>query len=156
MGWGGARVGAGRKPKGERAAVVLGMDGSRLSGTQALPGVTAADALLEPPKDLPREARLYWRRWAPLAIAQRTLVPEKVPGFGELCVLAVVFEKLKTFVMTHEPTHREWGDRHQEYLKTGKDLRTSLQSYMLCAFGKPEPGTSRAKSTSTPWAAIGK
>lgn len=155
MGWGGARVGAGRKPKGERA-VVLGMDGNRLSGTPPLPGVVAPDVLVAPPKGLPTQARLFWRRWAPLALAQGTLTAETVPGFERLCILAVTSEKLELKMVRLEPGSATWSDLHPEYLKTAKDLRAAMQSYKLCAFGKPEQGAARGKKAANPWAALGR
>lgn len=156
MAWGGARVGAGRKPKGS-GAVVLGMDGLRRDGQRPLPEVAAAvDALLHPPKGLPPQARLYWRRWAPLARTQGTLTAETVPGFEKLCVLAVVCEKLELKMVRCEPGTATWSELHPEYLKTGKDLRGAMQAFKLCAFGKPEQGGARGRKAANPWAAVGK
>src|SRR5690349_15466054 len=92
---GGARPGAGRKPKGNRAAVVLGMDGVR----KPLIPVDVPDMadlstgvhgeMLTPPTGLGEKEQAVWRAHAPLAITQGTLVPATMPGFREFCQLMV-------------------------------------------------------------------
>lgn len=42
---------------------------------------------VERPRDLPADQVAVWERWAPMAMAQRTLVPETVGDFRALCEL---------------------------------------------------------------------
>lgn len=154
MSWGGARVGAGRKPRAERG-VVLGMDGLRKTVDLAPSGDD--EALLTPPAGLTAAQARYWRLWAPLAIAQRTLTRETVPGFREACELAAMKEPLAKRIRRVGPERSEARELVRDYLKFSKDLRTALQQYKLGAFGKPEAvGRARTKTVSSPWEAVGK
>jgi hypothetical protein len=81
MGWGGARVGAGKKPKPKAAP---------RSPFEVFKGAAPAapeTSCLEPPKDLTDEQQAFWRTNAPLAVERRTLTPETIPAFRLLCEL---------------------------------------------------------------------
>jgi hypothetical protein len=79
MAWGGARVGAGRKPKRDPEFQVLDGRAAFSSGPD----------LTKPPADLAEAHQQVWRDWAPRAIDQLTLVVATVPAFLRLCDLEV-------------------------------------------------------------------
>lgn len=91
---GGARVRAGRKPKGEHpsgAAVVPFGRGRGGVGRGSAPpaplvlGVLPDGDLREPPGYLTPPQAHFWRHLAPLAVELGTLTPHTAMGFGELC-----------------------------------------------------------------------
>ena len=158
MARGGFRVGAGRKP-GSRSAVVLGMDGVRRSDGMVSPAAAAPEdaALLTPPKDLPRDQRKYWTRYAPLAAAQRTLVPAHLPGFRELCEQAAFKDALAKQIRKLKPESQASSETLRHYEKLVQRLDATLARFRLTAFGKPaDPAGAARKATASPWAAVGK
>lgn len=156
MGWGGARIGAGRKPRSERA-VVLGMDGTRIDAGRPRQDADPGDPLLIPPAGMTAAQQKYWMLWAPLAIAQRTLTQETIPGFREACELAAMKDPIAKQIRKLGPESDEAIDLRRDYLKFSKDLRIALQQYKLGAFGRPEQAPARRQAQVTsPWAAVGK
>ncbi len=139
---GGRRVGAGRKPS-VRRAVVLGMDGARREdlGPPGPLGAAPAPAedleLLTPPPDLTPAQQDYWRRWAPLAVEQRTLVPATRPGFRELCEQADLKAKLARRIHALGAGSEKAGSRLSAYVKLAQRLDSSLARFKLTGMGKP-------------------
>src|SRR5689334_9418788 len=82
-GWGGARVGAGRKPEPAPLAVIRpGVTGESGEGEDP-----KAEDLSQPPADLPEVQQEFWRTYAPFAIERKTLTASTVPAFLLLCEL---------------------------------------------------------------------
>lgn len=155
---GGFRVGAGRKP-GPRSAVVLGMDGVRRIEAVVSPHVPTTDdfGLLVAPRDLPRDQVKYWTRYAPLALAQRTLIPAHVPGFRELCEQAAFKDGLAKQIRKLKPESDDASDILRHYEKLVQRLDATLARFRLTGFGKPAESAGAArKTTASPWAAVGK
>lgn len=152
---GGARVGAGRKPKGTPR--VLGLDGlpkwpSRVPLPPALAPEEKAE-LLQPPDDLPEHIRECWKELAPHAIEQRTLTPATEAGFVELCI------RLSN-VRAMDKRIAHLGIQSQDalpYLKERRgqaaQLGISLKDFKLTAFGKPAT-SEKPKPAANPWEAI--
>lgn len=110
-GSGGARVGAGRKPKTEAERALSGFAGKRQTSKQkAAARKQAAGVLalpvLAPPADLTGRARAIWVELAPLAAERRTLTSVEMPAFAELCRYKAVQEALFAIITS---THLE-GD----------------------------------------------
>lgn len=95
MARGGARVGAGRKPKKGKGKV-LGMPGVTPPAAGAGRSAPKPDRkLVTPPRHLSEEEREVWKRLAPLAIKTGMLTPETAPGLEYLCTVTVTFEELR-------------------------------------------------------------
>lgn len=155
---GGFRVGAGRKP-GSRSAVVLGMDGVRRSETVVSPVAAPTEdaTLLVAPRDLPRDQRKYWTRYAPLALAQQTLIPAHLPGFRELCEQAAFKDGLAKQIRKLKPESPEASDTLRHYEKLVQRLDATLARFRLTGMGKPaSPASAARKAAASPWAAVGK
>ena len=156
---GGFRVGAGRKP-GSKSAVVIGMDGVRRDAGPVTPQalVTGEEsALVTPPKDLPRDQRKFWTRYAPLAVAQQTLIPAHVPGFRELCEQAAFKDALARQIRKLKPESPAASETLRHYEKLVQRLDATLARFRLTGFGKPAAHASAAKkAAASPWAAVGK
>jgi hypothetical protein len=161
---GGARPGAGRKPKSKPAAVVLGMDGQRREVPQAAglfegeepPQLTQPAELLKvPPRDLSPDAKRCWRRIAPQAIEQRTLTPATVVGFRELCEQWTLVQRLRLEVV--KATELAGSDAGRKKLRTLSDqsrlLDAQMARFKLTGFGKPEAGAAEggAADGPSPW-----
>lgn len=155
---GGFRVGAGRKP-GSRSAVVLGMDGVRRSDTVVSPVASPTEdaTLLVAPRDLPRDQRKYWTRYAPLALAQQTLIPAHLPGFRELCEQAAFKDGLAKQIRKLKPESPAASDTLRHYEKLVQRLDATLARFRLTGMGKPASAAGAArKAAASPWAAVGK
>lgn len=88
MSHGGARPGAGRRPKNQQAKWLSGDAGKRGEGKQKpQPGPVQ---LIAAPVDLPAEQAAVWNELGPYACAQRTLVPDTVAAFRDLCEAIVL------------------------------------------------------------------
>lgn len=162
---GGARVGAGRKPTRRRPAVVLGMDGNRrdLFATASAPGEPSPAAvpqqeseLLQPPSDLTPAQQDLWRRWAPLAVEQRTLVPATVPGFRELCEQLALKQTLARRIGHLGAGSERAAGRLGLYVKLAQRLDSSLARFKLTGFGKPDTTARARPSAANPWAQVAK
>ena len=152
-GGGGARVGAGRKPKPR--GVLLAMDGTRrtdglppaLQPALQPPGPTDEAELCAPPADLPAAQRPFWTAWAPLAIACHTLTPATVPGFRLLCELAVTQTKVAALIDAGALGGlRIW-------LQVTRQVENLLARYCLTSFGKPVT-LERKQPAVNPWARL--
>jgi hypothetical protein len=156
-GHGGRRPGAGRKPKD--GAVILGMDGERRSMSKAEllpPGLKPDEKqdLLEPPADLPKPAAAWWKKFAPHAVAERTLTPSTAHGFAELCMRKSIVDALDRRI-------RRLGIGSVDalaYLKERRgqagQLTASLKDFKLEAFGKPAVAE-KPKGAGSPWGSFG-
>ena len=90
MGKGGARVGAGRKPKD---GALAGLEGSRRRPTVVrFPGPVMPAEPVPPPAELGGKPLLVWQELAPFAHAALTLTPETAAAFMMLC-RAVALER---------------------------------------------------------------
>jgi hypothetical protein len=156
---GGARVGAGRKPKA-RKAVVLGMDGQRLLGEPGSPGspwvapVVGDDPLLAPPADLPPAQQDFWRIYAPYAIEQRTLVAATVAGFRELCEQFALKQTIARGIQRLGAGSSKAEGRMRNYVKLAQRLDATLARFKLTGFGKPVDAGGARKAGTSPWAQV--
>jgi hypothetical protein len=153
---GGRRVGAGRKPKAKGPGVVIGMDGRRQN--PPLPGVSSEPDhddvdLLVPPSDLTPGARRAWRRMAPAAIDQQTLVPATVWGFRRLCTLWN-----RADLMDQQLQRAGSGPRGAALQGTALKLETRLDAalarFKLTGFGKPADKKETKSGAANPWAEV--
>lgn len=135
-GWGGSRVGAGRKPK---SAAERALDGGASHGRvlqhpnapappatppAAPPVLDEADA----PNDLEGPARKVWLRLAPLAMAKGTLTKDEGLAFEILCRNVVLEDEYaKSRVDAGGPNHRG----------IIKIVDTELSRFGLHGMGKP-------------------
>jgi hypothetical protein len=104
MARGGARSGAGRKPKGAR---VLNLHGGRVRA--AKPVEEAPSVPLVPvscPEDLPEDSKAVWLELAPHAHAAGTLTPQTVSAFVLLCRNVVLERRLAAGVNVGDANHR--------------------------------------------------
>jgi hypothetical protein len=160
---GGARVGAGRKPNGERAIRqrVVAMPGIQMPPSWGPPvnqntsaGVSGSP-LKEPPAGFAEPGASFWRIWAPWAIEQGTLIDATVAGFSELCEQFVVKQALwaqldKVGIASAE------GDRIlKRYEKIVQRVDASLARFRLTSFGKAIDQTGKKKAEApNPWAGL--
>lgn len=89
---GGARVGAGRKPKG---ASILSLHGGRVRSGGKVPSTVSNAPLpsVKSPEDLPSEHQKVWNELAPHARAARTLTVGTAAAFRDLCE-AIVLKRM--------------------------------------------------------------
>ncbi len=156
MAKGGYRAGAGRKP-GPKQAVVLGMNGKRQRDRSAeLPPAVADDVkagLLAAPYWLPEAAKGYWERWAPEAVAERTLTPATAAGFTELCQRADYVGKLAVKIGTLGADTQDALPYLGLYDRMSQKLETSLARFKLTAFGKPAT-SDKPKASANPFSMV--
>lgn len=155
---GGARIGAGRKPKPKPFVVYRrGDEPSTDVGevTSAEPAVMGEVSVL-PPEDLPADQKAVWQQYAQLAMDRRTLVPQTVPAFLEFCELMAEKRAVKRTIDHDGRTYLKVtvdgsGQEHQElkahplkadYAKLAKSVESYLLKFMLAPFGKPAGGSS--------------
>jgi len=172
---GGARVGAGRKPK-KRPALTLVNSRRELLPHRSTVAATSPDAdakpsdpnggdsgddeLALPPADLQPAERDVWRVCAPLAIEAQTLTPTTVVGFRELCTVAAITHALADTIHAvrtdKEAPARAYGDALKLYTKYAQRLDGLLARFKLTAFGKPVDGAAKPTATVNPWAEVAK
>lgn len=147
---GGARIGAGRKPKNKPDLTVID-GGAAFSGE--------ASSLLTPPASMPDDQRVFWIEYAPLAIGSRTLTPATVPNFKLLCELEAEKQATKATIDRDGRTYIKCvvdgaGNEHQElkahplkadYAKLAKDVDRLMARFMLAPFGKPAGPAMKSK-----------
>jgi len=138
MGWGGARVGAGKKPQPKPPkspfAVFSGQKDAPTEG-------------VDMPKDLPADQQEFWRTNAPLAVERRTLTPATVPAFRLLCELHA--KKVLVGVKVDEG---ELGGL-RIYAQLAKQVEGLMARFCLAPFGKPTDG-GKKKTTSNPFGQV--
>lgn len=156
-GHGGSRPGAGRKPwkKGE-SANVFGMDG-KPHDAGLPPPVSSVDnqALRKPPSDLSASAKTFWKRWAALALANRTLTAATAFGFRELCEKAATVAALRGRIALLGAATQDALPYLKECRGQAQALNVSLKEFKLTAFGRPET-SEKPKPAANPWAAVAK
>jgi hypothetical protein len=161
MARGGARVGAGRKPKEKRTLTLVN---SRRDPTPAPPRPPADvdDELALPPTDLTPAERDVWRVWAPLALEAQTLTPATAVGFRELCTVAVLTHAIaESIELARAPGKKDEqryaiGDALKLYTKYAQRLDGLLARFKLTAFGKPVDGAAKPTAAVNPWAEVAK
>jgi len=151
---GGARVGAGRKPKGDR--VVVPMVGHRAPVRPELPPVDPVEraGLLKAPEDLPEDARAVWHRWAEHAVAERTLTPATAAGFRQFCQQWAYLDQVVSKIGHLGANTKEAGPYLKTFLQLSQRLDGSLARFKLTALGKPAV-SDKPKPAANPWAALG-
>jgi len=159
MARGGARVGAGRKPRAARRNVVA-FDG-RKSPDDA--------ALLVPPSFLSEDERAIWVIWAPLAVELKTLTAHHVPAFALLCRLQAEMNATERIIAQDGRTQMRVtidgaGQEHQElkahplktdYRQLAQRVESILARFCLAPFGKPGAGGGQVAAKANPWSGIG-
>ena len=155
MARGGARVGAGRKPKAASRSVVVDAR-SRFSET-TLPPAPAVPAdlesLVEPPEGMPETHAKLWRKLAPHAIAQQTLVTATRPGFAELVEQLVMKQQLADSIAQVGAAHPGADGLLRHYTKLAQRLDATMARFRLTALGKPEAAAARkVPVTNNAWA----
>jgi hypothetical protein len=134
------------------------MNGVRLPQSPvAEPSDLVSDPLLTPPRGLPRDQRTYWIRYAPFALAQRTLTAAHVPGFRELCEQAARKDKLMKEERTLE-RQRDAEEVHKvrkEIQAVTQRLETKLLQFKLTGMGRPAESQPAAAAVSVnAWAQV--
>ena len=126
---GGARPGAGRKPKSAVEKAVTGDPGHRGRvllgpGAGVVPVIGTIDAF-DPPVDLSSEERQVWISLAPHAFASRTLTRATEFSFRLLC-RNIVIERALALVLAGGANHRGMIQR----------VDAELAKFCLAPFGK--------------------
>lgn len=156
MARGGRRIGAGRKKKAK--GIVLGMDGVRRAVVEIV-STPASDAidLTTPPADLPEAQHAFWRRYAPAAIEQLTLVPSTVAGFRELCERFVLKETLAARIASFKlgAASKSADALLRQYVKLAQRVEASLKEFKLTAFGKPVLPMTTKRQVTNSWSEVG-
>lgn len=153
MGWGGPRVGAGRKPKPKTDrpvspfAIVHG--GRRLEEALAPPVIDdpVDRQLCDPPPSLPLDQQAFWREHAPLAIERRTLTPATVPTFRLLCELHA------KKVMVGGMVDKGALGGLRVFMQLAKQVESLMARFCLAPFGKPAK-PEKPKAAANPWASL--
>jgi len=162
MGHGGARVGAGRKPKRRRNTVPFTpIDGGR-----------AGDVPQKPPADLPADQWDFWATYAPLAIEQGTLTTATVGAFRLLCEVdaekRATREQIEKDGRTFVKVTRDFeGNELREfkahpltgsYRQLAQRVEALMGRFKLAPFGKAVDGAGngrgRGATPINPWAKI--
>lgn len=137
MAWGGARIGAGRKPKQKDPVSPFAVFPGRKLTDRREP--IDLSALLESPKDLPPDQQAFWCAHAALAIERKTLTPATVPAFRLLCEL----QAKKAMVGQMVDKGALGGLRI--FLQLAKQVETLMARFCLAPFGKPVPPAEKPK-----------
>jgi hypothetical protein len=160
---GGARVGAGRKPKTPRqtmtAANIVAIDSARSDEL-----VTAT-----PPKDLPGPQQPFWRAYAKRALEAGTLTLQTEPAFRLLCELEAEKAATKETLDRDGRTYLDVvidgsGQEHNavkahplttSYRQLAQRVELLMARFSLAPFGKPVAGAGgKKKPAVSPWLAI--
>ncbi len=166
MAKGGARVGAGRKPKKGKGTNVLPMPGVQAPTTDTAASAAARAVLLEPSTLLPEDEQEIYRRLAPLAVQNGMLTAETVPGLEHLAEVCVTYRKLRKILDDEgwQITVYEEVDGHQFPMEQKRHplwpqvqafairRELGLRSFGLLANGKPMSAPD-APAASDPWSA---
>lgn len=144
-GWGGPRVGAGRKPQAKPPVSPFAMlrGGQQLENALTLPD----PALCEPPADLPSDQQAFWRVHAPLAVERKTLTKATVPAFKLLC------ELYAKKVMVGQMVDKGALGGLRIFLQLCKQVEALMARFCLAPFGKPAT-SEKPKVTENPWSQV--
>jgi hypothetical protein len=165
---GGARVGAGRKPKAEKGRRSSAVAAGSPPNIVSIEGGRAGELSKAPPANLPEDQQDFWRTYAPLAIDAGTLTKQTEASFRLLCELDAEKRATKetldrdgrTFIRV---TVDGAGQEHQElkahpltgsYRQLAQRVETLMARFLLAPFGKPLEGKKKGSATSSPWMAI--
>lgn len=154
-GWGGSRVGAGRKPTKRKDKPEPFRPFAIVPPSQPSPAPHAADdcstdqCSTDQPSDLPADQRAFWALHAPLAVERGTLTDATVPAFRLLCEL----EAKKAMVGTMVDKGALGGLR--VFLQLSKQVEGLMARFCLAPFGKPVKGE-KPKVASNPWSDFGR
>ncbi|MDH5244826.1 MAG: hypothetical protein OEW98_00120 [Betaproteobacteria bacterium] len=160
MTWGGKRVGAGRKPKTQKARWLGGNAGKRpltLVTPERVPAEVPAEAL-DPPSILTPAELEYWHAWAGLAMGRGLLHAGTLPGFVLLCQQAAFAASLRACIEARgyeqaRVTIDGSGQEHTEYkanslITQWRSLMARIETlqarYGLAADGKLPAGSTVA------------
>lgn len=132
--------------------------------------IKAPAAPVKMPSGLTPDERFIWRRWAPRAVAKRTLTEQTIPGFQFLVTCEAERRQMKGLI-DHDGIQvvRYYvGLDGQEkiesitphpllgaYAKLQKQVEVMLARYGLAAFGKAEPDLPQA-TAANPWTEVGR
>lgn len=128
-GSGGARIGAGRKPKDRVLKALAGFAGKRTTKDQQskqrkdAASQPASLPLMPAPADLPADQRAVWEEMAPHAAAQRTLTPEMALAFRDLCEAIVLKRRMLATIEEDGMTYQR-KTVHVEREDADTELRT--------------------------------
>ncbi len=148
---GGARPGAGAKPKGRHN--IVDFPAHATSATTPL-SPDAVASLHEPPADLPDAQKAIWRVYAPLAIEQRTLALATAPGFRELVEQMALKDDIATRLARFGADGKTGSDRVKLYTRLSQRVDASLARFKLTAFGKPADGSGQKQAQANPWSQV--
>ena len=120
------------------------------------------------PSGLTPDERVIWRRWAPLAMAKRTLTPQTLPGFIFLIEREVERRAMKAAIDRDGPTATVTTTKGEttietiianpllsSYYKLAKLIEVNLARFGLAPFGKAEPELPKP-APFNPWSEIGR
>ncbi len=113
----------------------------------------AEKSLLSAPYWLSEAARGYWEKWAPEAVAERTLTPATAAGFEELCKRADLVAQV-TLKMSRAASDDDWLAYVNSFDRLQKGMESMLLKFRLTAFGKPM-AAAEPKAAENPWAKVG-
>ena len=141
---GGARVGAGRKPKSSLLKFIGGDAGRR--GHVSEPTAARAPAPVEPPAWLLPGELVVWLELAPQARAERTLTPATAVSFAHFCQGVFDVRELRARLARRQPflDQNELSLR-REVRQLTAEVRSAAKDFKLAPFGKeivvdePEP-----------------
>jgi hypothetical protein len=125
---GGARIGAGRKPKDEALKALHGS--RRRTAAALLPPLVPADVpmpVVDPPASLTGPALAVWHELAPFALAARTLTAATAAAFVMLC-RAVALERALA------RSREKGGSNHRGVMQR---CEIGLTRFGLAPIGKP-------------------
>jgi len=164
---GGARVGAGRKPK---LRIAKAQDVSPFVPA-VHPGGKEPDGAVSaiPPEDVPAEQREFWHRYAGLAIEKQTLTAHTVAAFRLLCETDAEKRATKATIDRDGRTYIKVtvdgaGQEHRElrahpltsaYGRLAKACEALMARFGLAPFGKPEQALPKRKQAHVnPWGQV--
>ena len=124
--WGGARIGAGRKPK-EDAAKWLEGDGGKRKPRRARPKPVEV-VLLPAPSDITKAEAVVWNELAPHACVAGTLVDGTAGGFKLLCKWVAIERALS------RNREERGGTKHRGAMQR---VEAGMLRYRLLPMGKP-------------------
>jgi len=131
---GGARIGAGRKPKEATLAALHGHRPRPLVEDAARPPEPPLESTpppepVDPPAGLPAAVLKVWGELAPFALAERTLTRATVAAFEMLCRCVVLERKLSRGEARGGSNHRGMMQR----------VEAGFTRFRLAPSGKPTP-----------------
>lgn len=143
-------IGAGRKPtySSEKQPKLV-----RVRNPLRTMTAEAEHSLLSAPYWLSEAARGYWERWAPEAVAERTLTPATAAGFEELCKRADLVAQLAVKISVAQSSE-DWLAYVNSFDRLQKGMESMLLKFRLTAFGKPMIAA-ETKPAENPWAKVG-